>query len=136
MEVPVVAFGESSRRLGCSLSVLEHGASFRGEGFARLGEAHKSRIAFHQRHTKFLFQVANLPTERRLRDTELRRRFREVQQFSDGNEIAEVSEFHLLSDTFKALLRKKQGISRMRILSSLLNHEKSYEETESTHCRF
>jgi hypothetical protein len=55
---------------------------------------------------------------------ERRRRFGEVQQFSDRNKIAEVSEFHLFSETFKALLREKQGISGMRLLGSIYSQHK------------
>jgi hypothetical protein len=75
----MVSLGESARRPGSGFCVLEHGAGFRGEGFAGLGETHNSRIAFQERNSKFLFQVANLPAERGLRYTELRSRLRKVQ---------------------------------------------------------
>jgi hypothetical protein len=118
MELSLAAFGESSCSLDRPLSVLEDGPGFRSEGFAGLGQSNKPRIPFQKRHPQFLFQITNLPAERWLRDTELRRRLREVQQFGDDHEIAEVSEFHLFGDTFRASLRKKQGISASRIPGS------------------
>jgi hypothetical protein len=47
----------------------------------------------------------NLPAQGRLGHPELCGRLREIQQFRDGGEIADVSQFHILGNTHKASLR-------------------------------
>jgi hypothetical protein len=51
-------------------------------------------IAQQQRHSEFLFQLADLPAERRLRDMQVVSSFVEVEMLGDGDEVTDVSEFH------------------------------------------
>lgn len=60
----------------------------------RTRQLHTALVAHKQDDSKIFFKLADLPTERRLRDVELLGSFAEVEVFRDSNEIADVTKFH------------------------------------------
>ena len=65
------------------------------EEHARAGQAHRPRVAIDQSHAKFVLQVADLAAERGLRDVHFLRGAGEVHRPAQGEEIAELSVFHI-----------------------------------------
>ena len=51
-------------------------------------------IAIQQAEAEFVFQVADLGTQGRLREAQLHRRAAEAESFCDGDEITEMAQFH------------------------------------------
>ena len=65
------------------------------KGFARGGQLDTVHAARQQLDPDLIFEVADLPAERRLRGVEpTLGRLGEAAHFGDGNEIAKVSELH------------------------------------------
>jgi hypothetical protein len=67
----------------------------RQERFASRGEGHSARSPGKQRNTNFLFQLPDLLTQGRLGDPQHFRRTREMALSDDGQEIAQVPQFHM-----------------------------------------
>jgi hypothetical protein len=63
-------------------------------------------------YAKLILQVANLPAQGRLGDVQPRRRACHILLFGDGDEVAEVAEFHARQHTPPVWLAKEQSISR------------------------
>jgi hypothetical protein len=59
-----------------------------------LGQFDAVICPIQQAHAKLVLKVANLPCERRLSETELRRRLRKAQFFGDSNEVSQMTKFH------------------------------------------
>jgi hypothetical protein len=64
------------------------------EEFSIRSGCHTARTALEQVYTDFIFQVVHLPAQRRLRDAQLRCGPGEVQRFTYGHEVPEMSQFH------------------------------------------
>ena len=111
MNVPALARDKGPCCLRRFIRTLENRPRFVEENFPRLRESHRARISFEQLHAEFILEVADLPAQGGLRDTQLRRRLGEIQVLGNGHEVTEVPEFH--SHTFKVSLREKQGIGRI-----------------------
>jgi hypothetical protein len=91
---------------------FQHGFGFSQKGCSSFSQLYRALGAIKQFHAEFVFEVVDLPTQRRLGDAELLCRFGEVQNFSHGGEVSEVSQFHAANDTRKALVREHQSIGR------------------------
>ncbi len=61
---------------------------------ARVGERHRAPRAHEQLHPQLGLQRADLLAQRRLGDVQAKRGAREVQLLGDGDEIAQVAQFH------------------------------------------
>ena len=61
---------------------------------SRLGQFHAPLVANQERDAQILFQLADLTAQWRLRDVQLLRGFPEVEVFRDGDEVANVTQFH------------------------------------------
>ena len=77
------------------IHTLQCGADFVKEHAARFGEPHGLRTVVDQRHAEFFFEVADLTAQGRLRDVQSRRRAGHVLFFGDGDEVAQMTEFHV-----------------------------------------
>ena len=88
---PCCTFGGplGTRRLG------ECEASFGEKRASRGSELYSASDALEQRRADLALEVADLTGERRLRDVEPRGRSAEVELVGDGDEVPEVTEFHL-----------------------------------------
>jgi hypothetical protein len=69
-------------------------AGFIKKDFSLGREDDAARTTFEKVNADFVFQILDSPTQRRLRDAQERRRFREIQRFSDSQKISQVPEFH------------------------------------------
>jgi methionyl aminopeptidase len=72
----------------------EDGARVLEETLARWEQRHPARRPGEERGAELVFQRADLPAERRLRDVQALRRAADVSFLRDGNEIADLSETH------------------------------------------
>jgi hypothetical protein len=80
---------------------MEYGPGFVQETQAGIGKEDGIRIPFEEPYPYFIFEAKNLAAERRLGNLEPPGGFREVEFFSDSNEVAQVPQFHddpMLSD--------------------------------------
>ena len=73
---------------------LHNRAGFREKDFPSFGEPHGLRAMVEKRNAQLVFEVANLPAQRRLRNMKPRGCTRHVLLFSDGDEVSQVAEFH------------------------------------------
>jgi hypothetical protein len=55
---------------------------------------HAVPVAHEKVNSQFVLKLPDLPTQRRLRNMELLRRFAEVEVFGDGKEITNMTELH------------------------------------------
>jgi hypothetical protein len=69
-------------------------AGFIKKDFPLSREDYAARTAFEKVNADFVFQILDSSTQRRLRDAQEGRRFREIQRFSNSQEISQVPEFH------------------------------------------
>jgi hypothetical protein len=77
---------------------LHHRAGFREKDAPGFGEPHGFRAVVEKRNAQFIFEVANLPAQRRLRNVKPRGGARHVLFFSDGDEVSQVTEFHFADE--------------------------------------
>jgi hypothetical protein len=63
-----LAAGEGTNGLQSLLGAGKHGNGFIGREFSGLGESDPPCAALKQFHAKLLFEILDLPTQRRLRD--------------------------------------------------------------------
>ena len=73
----------------------ETGTFIRKKKFACLGESHRFRATFKQRHAQGFLQIPNLPAQRRLRHMQPCRCARDVLLLGNGNKISEMAQFHV-----------------------------------------
>src|SRR5436190_2024426 len=78
-------------RFVCS---LHNRARFDEKNFPSFSESHGFRAMVEKRDAQLIFEVANLPTQRRLRNMKPRSGTCHVLFFSDGDEVSQVAEFH------------------------------------------
>ena len=78
-----------------ALDLVENDAGAIEKGDARVGQFDAARLAAKQLHVEFLFQRADLHAQRRLLNAEPFGGPGHVLFFSDGNEIAQVAQFHV-----------------------------------------
>ena len=78
---------KSGRRGAC-------GACFIGKELPGLGEFDPTCAALKQFHPKLLFEILDLPTQRRLGDVKPPRRLRHVAKLGDDCEITQMAKFH------------------------------------------
>jgi len=69
-------------------------AGFIKKEFSLSREDDAARTTFEKVNADFVLQILDPPTQRRLRDAQECRRFREIQRFSNSQEISQVPEFH------------------------------------------
>ena len=79
---------------------LQNGARLGQKSFSRSGQLERFRAALKKLKTDFVFEVADLPAQARLRDVQLQRGARNIFLLGDGDEITEVAQFHFLSIAF------------------------------------
>ena len=72
------------------------------EEAAGFGQLERAAAALEQQHADFLFELLNLPRERRLGDMQALGRAREVQLFSNSHEVAQVAQFHIQPYRYEA----------------------------------
>jgi hypothetical protein len=87
----------TSRALGsalCARSLRERESCLGEKRAAGSGEGNASRHTLEQRRPELALEVADLPTQWRLRDVQPLGGAAEVQFFGDGDEVAEVAELH------------------------------------------
>src|SRR4029079_12416559 len=72
----------------------QHGARLLEEQRALARELHSGRGPQEQLHSDFVFELADVPAERRLRDVELSRRFGEAVRVGDGGEGPQMTQIH------------------------------------------
>src|SRR5688572_18987691 len=83
-------------RGGCgAVDLVENHASAIEKGGTGVGQFHAARLAAEQLHLQLLFQRADLHAERRLLDAQPLGGPGHVLFFSNGNEIAQVSQLHM-----------------------------------------
>jgi len=70
-------------------------AGMRVEEAAGLGELERPAAALEQQHPQVILQLLDLPGQRRLGDVQALGRAREVQLLGDGNEVTQVTQFHV-----------------------------------------
>ncbi len=99
------------RHLQSVLNPPQRSAGFSQKNATGLGEPHGLRAVVEQRHAQFIFEVANLPAQWWLRNAKPRGCACHVLFFSDGDEIAQVAQFHSAQHTELIWLAKQQGIS-------------------------
>jgi hypothetical protein len=63
---------------------LQDLAGFLKKDFSLSREDDAARTTFEKVNADFVFQILDSPTQRRLRDAQERRRFREIQRFSNS----------------------------------------------------
>ena len=78
-----------------AVDLIENDACPIEKGDAGVGQLHAARLAAEQLHLELLLQCADLHAQRRLLDAQAFRGPGHVLFFSDGNEIAEVAQFHM-----------------------------------------
>ena len=89
-----LAHGRRARPHGGALDPAQQRARFLQKSFAGRRELHAARQAGEQFGAELLLQRVDLLTERRLLQAEPGRRARDVPLFGDGEEIAEMTQFH------------------------------------------
>src|SRR5208282_2932050 len=88
-------FGRTMRCRHDAIGLNEGAARLFQHDAARVGKLDAAARALEQLHPEFVFELADLLAERRLRHMQALRGAAEVQLFSDGDEVAEVSQFHM-----------------------------------------
>ena len=78
---------------------------------ARLRQVYAAGAAHQQRHADLLFEIADLPAERRLRRMQpALGRNRQAALFGHGNEIAQMSQFHIANPYFSGMAIHLQSL--------------------------
>jgi hypothetical protein len=90
---------------------LQDDANFIQENAASFSEPHGFCIAVKKRDAKLIFQIPDLSAQRRLRHMQPQSRARYVLLFGDGDEVSQMTKFHLRHYTESAWRAKQQGIS-------------------------
>jgi hypothetical protein len=86
--------GDGTRSVDGLVGAFEDLARFGQKYAAGIGQADGFGGAFEEKKAEFVFEVAHLAAQGRLRDVQFERGARNVFRFSDRNEITEVAEFH------------------------------------------
>ena len=86
--------GAHQREPGGVLGVQQNGAGFGEKDFSGFRQPQGFGAAFKQLKTDFVFEIADLPAQARLRDVQLQRGTRNILLLGDGDEITEVAQFH------------------------------------------
>ena len=73
---------------------LQNFARLRQKNFSRVRELERFRAAFKKRKTDFIFEVADLSAQARLRDVQLQRGAGDIFLPGHGDEITEMAQFH------------------------------------------
>jgi hypothetical protein len=83
-----------ANRLNGFVRAAEHFSRFIEEEASAIGQAQGGSAAFEKRGSKFLFKVANLAAERRLRHVQTLGSPGDVLLLGHGNKVAEMAKFH------------------------------------------
>ena len=89
-----LAASQGTNGLQSLVGAVKHGACFIGKEFSSLGEFDSTCAAFKQFHAKLLFEMLDLPTQRRLGDVKPPRRPRHVAKLGDGYKVTQMAKFH------------------------------------------
>ena len=74
--------------------MLKNDARLGQKDFSRPGQPDGFRAALKKLKPKLIFEVVNLAADARLRDMELQRGTRNIFFLGDGDEVAEMTQFH------------------------------------------
>ena len=101
MEFAAPARGDQAGFLDCFRRALKNGARFFEKDPTCTGQADRFGGAFQEREAEFLLQVADLAAQSGLGNVKLESGAGDILLFCDGDEIAEVPEFHESEHTFR-----------------------------------
>ena len=87
----VRAAGNRARFFYRVVGVLQNGFRLGQKSFSRVRQLERFRAAFKKLKTDFVFEVADLPAQARLRNVQLQRGARNIFRLGDGDEITEVA---------------------------------------------
>ena len=96
MDFSALATRNGFYRLHRFIRALHHSTGLREKDAARFCKPHGFSAVVEKCNAKFIFEIPNLSTQRRLRDVQARGGARHVLFFSDGDEVSQVTEFHLV----------------------------------------
>ncbi len=99
MNFATLAACHATRNFHRFVGAIQNGFGFGEKRCAGLGQLYRALGAIKKLQAEFIFEIMDLPAQRRLRDTKFLRRLGEVQNFSHGGEVSEVSQFHKTNDT-------------------------------------
>jgi lipase chaperone LimK len=85
---------------GPTVGLLEDALRLRVEHAARVGQLQRPRAAFEQRQPDLFLDRLQLAAQRRLRHVQPLRRPRDVHFFRDGDEVAELAQFHFMPQRY------------------------------------
>jgi len=94
MNFAAFAAGDSFHHLYRLVSAFHNSARFVKKDVTSFRESDRFCAMLEQGNAEFIFQVANLPAQRRLRNVKPLGCARHVLLFSDRDEIAQVTQFH------------------------------------------
>src|SRR5437762_1839020 len=116
MDFATLSIRDRFRHLHRFVGSLQNGPGFVEKDFPSFGEPHRFRAVVEERNAKFIFEIADLPAQWWLRDVQSGRRARNALFFSDGDEVAQMAEFHTQTEhTELASSAKEQGIGRNHV---------------------
>src|SRR5690606_32268306 len=99
---------------------------------ASRGEPNGGRGSLEKRHSHFLLQFANLPTERRLRDVQASGGAGHILLLRDGDEIPELAQFHYFKLYLQGMAEQGKKYFRQQSLKAIYPSRTSFGSDAST----
>src|ERR1700692_668071 len=99
MNFAAFAVGDSFHHLYRLVSAFHNSARFVKKDVASFRESDRFCPMLEKGNAEFIFEVANLPAQWRLRNVKPRGCARHILSFSDGDEIAQVAQLHAHQNT-------------------------------------
>jgi len=125
-------------RLHCFVRPLHYRAGFREKDPPDFGKPHGFGAVLKQCHAQFVFEVADLPAQRRLRNVKPRGRAGHVLFLGNGDEVSQVAQFHARLSISGGDGQERSKVfswpSRLRIGSRWKLNSGNQETPPATHC--